>query len=112
MNALVHQLADSLRFIGMRDRLRCPMCKAVGTWKPHGGWFDNSDVRRVRRWMCKWCGWYLGPEGKRWVAPNIVKRCWDFRCPDSGKTPVELVAPEWNPTINAADAPRVWPWRG
>ena len=74
MNALVHQLADCLRFIGMRDRLRCPCCKAVGTWKPHGGWFDKEDERKVRRWMCKWCGSYIGPEGRRRV--EVGSNCW------------------------------------
>ena len=53
-----HQIADLSRIIGIRDRLRCPNCKAVGTYKPHGGWIDvrRGDNAGVRRWMCKWCG--------------------------------------------------------
>ena len=31
-----HRLASALVLVGMRDRLRCPACGAVGTWKPHG----------------------------------------------------------------------------
>jgi len=50
--------------VGMRDRLRCPDCDKVGTWKPHGSRiFDSTDTRQVRRWLCKWCGYYYGPEG-------------------------------------------------
>jgi len=54
-----HQICDAARIFGIRDRLRCPECKSVGTWKPHGGWFDNSKASG-RRWLCKWCGHYVG----------------------------------------------------
>ena len=74
MNVLTHQLWDFSRLIGLRDRLRCPACRAVGTWKPHGGWLDRSDERKVRRWMCKWCGYYVGPEGERIVV--VGPTCW------------------------------------
>ena len=47
-----------------RNRLRCPRCSAVGTWKPHGTVFDRQDRRKVVRWLCKWCGLYRGPEGQ------------------------------------------------
>ncbi len=57
-----HQFYDFLQIIGMRDRLRCPECKAVGTWKPHGGWLDDSRASG-RRWICKWCGLYIGIPG-------------------------------------------------
>lgn len=101
-----HELLDSLRFIGMRDRLRCPDCRAVGTWKPHGGWYDrrHGDVRAVRRWMCKCCGRYEGPEGVRRVVPNVTRGYWDFR--NGG-------------TDEYGDPPKVtlirvgfWPWGG
>jgi len=86
INPISHQLADCLRFIGMRDRLRCPSCMAVGTWKPHGGWFDVTDERKVRRWMCKWCGEYRGPESETKVV--IGPTCWVLQSdlPD-GDTP-------------------------
>lgn len=83
MNWIKHQLFDALRFVGLRDRLRCPSCKKVGTWKPHGGWFDFEDERKVRRWLCKWCGYYIGPEGvlkcsfdacsQRWQLPDVPR---------------------------------------
>lgn len=75
MNPIIHQLFDFLRVLGMRDRLRCPECGAVGTWKPHGGWLDRTDERRVRRWLCKWCGYYVGPEGEKQAAPG--PEVWD-----------------------------------
>jgi len=76
--AWVHQLYDCLDLIGMRDRLRCPDCWAIGTWKPHGGWFDVEDTRKVRRWMCKWCGIYCGPEGWKKAGIDFEKGCWDL----------------------------------
>jgi hypothetical protein len=106
MNVIVHQLADCLRFIGMRDRLRCPMCSAVGTYKPHGGWFDSSDKRKVRRWMCKWCGFYRGPEPLTRVVPSRVAGCWVLLADEpNGNTPQEIVEGHYG-------AGRVWPWRG
>lgn len=56
---IVHQSFDLLRLIGMRDRLRCPKCKSIGTYKPHGGWLDIGDTVDRRRWLCKWCGFFL-----------------------------------------------------
>ena len=76
--ATVHQFYDCLRILGLRDRLRCPKCKAVGTWKPHGGFLDFGDIRKVRRWMCKWCGYYSGPEGELYCQPDIRKGYWDL----------------------------------
>ena len=65
MSTIWHQLVDFSRIIGLRDRLRCPRCCAVGTWKPHGGWVDVwlGDVRGIRRWICKWCGLYRDADG-------------------------------------------------
>jgi hypothetical protein len=80
LNPIVHELASALRVIGMRDRLRCKRCKAVGTYKPHGGWIDRcmGDARPVRRWMCKYCGLYYGPEGQLEVHRNLEMKYWDF----------------------------------
>ncbi len=56
-----------------RGRYRCPRCEGVGTWNPHGGLIDaRRDLRRVRRWMCKWCGLYRGPEGWREVCIDMT----------------------------------------
>jgi hypothetical protein len=78
LNPVVHELATSLNYIGMRDRLRCPHCHKVGTWKPHGGWWDrrHGDTRAVRRWLCKWCGYYVGPEGERQAYPSQEHGAW------------------------------------
>jgi rubredoxin len=104
---VVHEAASALRVVGLRDRLRCPRCKAVGTYKPHGGLVDRAmgDARAVRRWMCKFCGLYYGPEGKLTVFPNTEQRYWDLPCnatdTNRGQTPREILAPA-----------KLWPWRG
>lgn len=87
--AVVHQFYDCLRWVGLRDRLRCPQCKAVGTWKPHGGLLDFEDVRKIRRWLCKWCGYYLGPEGELLCFPDARKRCWSLPRSISGESKEE-----------------------
>ena len=86
-----------LRITGMRDRLRCPKCGAVGTWKMHGTYLDREDTRKEIRQMCKWCGHYVGPEGVKKAAP-CSKGYWALtgRC---NKTPMEKCI-------------GVWPWRG
>ncbi len=105
LNPVLHELAVALRFVGLRDRLRCPRCKAVGTWKPHGARLDREDKRKVRRWMCKWCGYYIGPEGVRQAEPRSTSMVWELRGDDlRGFTPQETM--ERNYTY------RVWPWRG
>jgi hypothetical protein len=73
---ILHTLVDWFRWTGIRNRLRCPFCSAVGTWKPHGGRWDQSDTRKVRRWLCKWCGYYYGPEGQRWCSVSKRQGCW------------------------------------
>lgn len=78
--AIKHQLFDFLRCFGIRDRLRCPYCGSVGTWKPHGGWLDKEDSRKVRRWLCKWCGSYHGPEGQ--VQAHLGKSVWELNDPN------------------------------
>jgi len=94
VNAITHQLADFLRLVGMRDRLRCPRCRKVGTWKPHGGWLDREDGRKVRRWLCKWCGHYVGPEGEKQGRFHPVRKHWvldDDKWWVDGKTPAQQV---------------------
>ena len=101
-NAVWHQVCDFLRLVGMRDRLRCPRCRKVGTWKPHGGWLDREDGRKVRRWLCKWCGSYHGPEGRMQARIGATRGWWilpDDPEWDEGKTPAGIL-------VNAD------PWRG
>lgn len=51
--------------VAFRGRYKCPNpdCPSVGCWNPHGGPLDRLDLRGARRWTCKWCGLYYGPEG-------------------------------------------------
>jgi len=78
LNPVLHELAGALRWVGMRDRLRCPNCQKVGTWKPHGGIYDRvvDGDRTVRRWLCKWCGHYVGPEGTVEAFPSLETGAW------------------------------------
>lgn len=77
-----HQFFDFSRIIGMRDRLRCPSCGAVGTWKPHGGWLDYKDTASKRRWLCKWCGFYRG-----WFD--------DVACPNIDFCEIDMLRTVW-----------------
>ena len=78
MFAFWHQIVDLSRIFGIRDRLRCPHCKSVGTWKPHGGWIDVwlGDNAGARRWMCKWCGMTLYSRFRVWAFPSAERGCW------------------------------------
>ena len=72
---LVHELVCSWKWLN--DRLRCPSCGKVGTFKAHGGWVDSIDARGVRRWLCKWCGYYESKlEGVRQCGVDLEKRVW------------------------------------
>ncbi len=71
-----HQLWDLSRLLGLRNRLKCPHCQAIGTRKPHGGWLDKGDIAGVRRWLCKWCGEYESADLAAPCHPNSVKKCW------------------------------------
>lgn len=98
-----HELFSWLIIIGMRDRHRCPQCLAVGTWKPHGHPWDKAD-RPARRWMCKWCGLYDGPEETKQVYINLDKGYWDFPC--------NLTEFETPQKVCRRELGLVWPWRG
>ena len=91
MFALKHQLFDFLRIFGIRDRLRCPnsACRAVGTWKPHGGWLDWNDECPKRRWLCKWCGYYKDKYEDRWCQAG--GSCWEFAPIGKRNTPQVLL---------------------
>lgn len=47
----------------IRNRLKCPTCWRIGTYKPRGavmrgrGALAGTIIRR--RWLCKWCGLYV-----------------------------------------------------
>ena len=91
----VIELWYGLRLVGLRDRLRCPRCSAVGTWKPHGTRRERArGDRPARRWMCKWCGFYCGPEGVREARPDWVIGSWQLvgESANQGPSPREAVA--------------------
>lgn len=120
-DAIKHQLFDFLYLIGMRDRLRCPKCRAVGTFKPHGGWLDkfydwrtnNRDLRAAfaagakyatdRRWVCKYCGYVRCWAGELQAYPNSNIKVWAEKDMFSLPTPKEAVEKYCGTT---------WPWRG
>ena len=97
-----HVVPVLLRALQIRDRLRCPKCRAVGTWKPHGDVLDFEDVRCVVRWLCKWCGYYRGPEGERWAT--LGSKSWEL--PDHGTNPL-LTCDTPQKRCGSAD-----PWQG
>lgn len=107
-----HEVYDVVaRLTGLRDRLRCPACSSVGTWKPHGGWADRraGDTRAVRRWLCKWCGHYLGPEGVLQAFPDPAQGCWVLPRPHYPDSPDPLPTPA---EVLRTHMARTWPWRG
>ena len=93
-----HQLFDFSVLVGMRDRLRCPRCCAVGTWKPHGGWLDRGTHLLKRRWLCKWCGHYIDAEQRCTAKISSTRKVWSIHEDGDIAPPKELY--EW------------WPWRG
>ena len=91
------------KYVGMRDRLRCPKCKKVGTWKPHGG---IEQPGTPRRWLCKWCGYY---EQKDWFGEHCTisneEGCWVT--PD---IPSGITTPQRAMTTTMI--PKANPWAG
>lgn len=63
----------------------CPNCNSP-TFFPYGA--EKEDLRQVRRWLCKQCGLYYGPEGQHWAlydpvtdlmdTPLKVRGCWQL----------------------------------
>lgn len=56
-----------------RDRRKCPSCGVRGTWRAYGLWFGD---RQVRRWLCKWCGFYDGVDGRFTAVMDLRKGTW------------------------------------
>lgn len=114
LNPILHTIA-----VAFRGRYKCPndACPSVGTWNPHGGILDRADLRGARRWMCKWCGIYRGPEGWAHVRidmsithesmglPGGGRGVWrlDDECPPGSTTPMEAAASVIGGPVN--------PWR-
>ncbi len=104
LSRVKHLAFRSLMLVGLRNRLRCPNCRAVGTFKPHGRILQWGHGRQVMRWLCKWCGYYKGPEGIGEICViDTERKVWAFRWQvKEGATPREILARE----------SRAWPWRG
>jgi rubredoxin len=76
-----------LRLERLAAEFTCPECDQP-TFFPHGG-IESDDLRGVRRWMCKQCGFYVGPEGDAWAlydpivdltdTPLNVWGCWQLK---------------------------------
>jgi hypothetical protein len=103
---VVHEVCYASRLVGLRNRLRCPDCRAVGTYKPHGARrARRGGDRPVRRWLCKWCGYYVGPEGVLRCYPDMDEGCWVL--------PLDGEAPRVTPAVAVEAAlGKVWPWVG
>lgn len=107
--APIHEFAVLLAWTPIRDRLRCPACTAVGTWKPHGSLMSRivyGDLK-VRRWLCKWCGYYTNAEGRVVAYPDreVEAPAWTLPKPGVNRQPTPAEA------FQAAMG-KTWPWRG
>ena len=100
----------------LRDRLRCPNCEAVGTYKLHA-------PPPTWRWLCKYCGYYRDKDGIRWCVPSPTYGCWIFADQVDGfkgTTPQQAVKEKAKDDRQAAlledpeskEGYAVWPWRG
>lgn len=101
----------------MRDRMRCPRCTAVGTWKMYGTWWHRwryGDVA-LRRWGCKFCGHWLAkgnPHGQAFngriqafpLSQEGLK-VWAYPDPSVEREPTPAE------TLHAI-MDRTWPWGG
>lgn len=114
LNPVLHELACALRWVGLRDRLRCPGCRRIGTWKPHGDVYSrmNDHDRSVRRWLCKWCGRYEGPEGVLKAFPSKVTGAWALEGWKDDKGEELPVEPTPEEAVLAAYGRPVNPWAG
>lgn len=117
---LGHEALYALRVVGLRDRYRCPSCGAVGSWKPHGGTLDGiydrlhgeRETRLVRRWICKFCGYYEGPEGELRAHLDRERPWWVLPQPYDPETKPENYLPTPQDALQEFYDRRVWPWRG
>jgi len=103
-----HELFNIFQII-IRYRTKCPECKAIGTYLAHGGIIFSDSKESGRRYLCKWCGLYIGqPMGKgkiikRRAFIDDTKGCWRIgewyeELPDDAYTPQEKCKPA-NPWV-------------
>lgn len=124
---------ETLSLVGylttLRHRLRCPRCRAVGTFKPHGGVVDEFvarwsgevvikrepepgeiGIRQVRRWLCKFCGLYWGPEGTVQAFIPTDRPWWVLPAPFDPESPER--AQDTPDDVLYREMGKVWPWNG
>ena len=92
-----HQFWEFCQWIGVRQRLKCPRCGAIGTWKPYGGWLCWVDQRPIRRWLCKFCGYYMGLDGI--MQAETGEKVWELtpKGVDEAETPRKWLKGKANP---------------
>jgi hypothetical protein len=44
-----------------------------GSYKAYGFFWMDIDVRR---WLCKYCGFYNGVDGLKWCVISSTLNCW------------------------------------
>ena len=66
---ITHEIYSIVGYI-IGHRFKCPKCDAIGTWNPHGGIVGDSRGSG-RRYLCKWCGYYIGQPFKQ---KEIIER--------------------------------------
>lgn len=80
-----------------RAHRACPNCGSMGTWKAYGYWWKDRDVRR---WLCKWCGFYDGVDGRYWCAISTKIGAWAKREEADMQTPEEFAREKgFNPWV-------------
>lgn len=121
MNRLIWTFLIATR---LRDRLRCPSCSAVGTFKLHAP-TKNADGGEVPwRWLCKWCGYYRDKNKSGLLCyPSPSKKCWVFLDDGFDVFPAFKDHANWDlnkrltpnqvlGTYAANHGTTIWPWRG
>jgi len=107
VSPIVHELWCLQNWTGLRERLRCPNCRSVGTWKPHGGLLYRWLYQDIhgRRWLCKWCGHFNSRKGRVVAYLDMEKKYWTVPVPGEPRqlTPAEALAER---------LPKAWPWMG
>ena len=101
------------RRLGFASRLRCPACAAVGTFKPFGNYWLDRDVRR---WLCKWCGYYDGTDGIFWAAMDREVGTWILPVDEGRESFARYVEKVHDGTVTTpqkiANHERFNPWAG
>lgn len=92
----------------LRDRLRCPICLAVGTFKLHAPTKNARGGNVPWRWLCKFCGYYHDSNKTGMLCyPSASQKCWVFFTDDHPDELKQTPRDALSDTLGF-----VWPWRG